>query len=157
MKKLKACIIKGNPDRMVGKEELAKNYYNEISTFLVSKNFDVIMSESEPKTCPPVRDIAVWVAHSRGVGRIICLPKGKEKYFAKLGSLDGAINPDDEVFQKRVSKQYRDSIADMPMSEQPPKDHFIFSDTHKQEVMRVIDNYLVDKVSNEDQPPSLNW
>lgn len=136
-----ACIIKGNPDRMIGQEELAKKYYNDIKEYLESNGFIVIFDEGLPYTSPPVEDISIWIGHSRGVGRVICLPDDKKELFAKLGDLEGGINSEDKEWQLKMNK-YFDKGEQPPEDEQPPKDHFEFNNTHKNEVDRVIQFFM---------------
>lgn len=147
MNKRVACIIKGNPERMIGNEELAKNYYNDIKEYLEYHGFIVIFDEGLPHTCPPVDDVSIWIGHSRGVGRIICLQDDKKELFGKLGDLDGGINSEDKIWMLKMNK-YFDKGIQPPKEEQPPKDHFEFSREHKEEVDRVISNFR-DKLTLE--------
>lgn len=135
-----ACIVKGNPDRMIGNEYIADKYYQSIQNYLEEKGFIVVFSDSEPYTCPPIEDIAIWIGHSRGCGRIVCLPENKQHLFARLGDLEGAINKDDTLWQRKMNKYYK-SGKQPPESEQPPRDHFIFSKIHRSEVDRIIEEY----------------
>jgi len=134
-----AVIVKGNPKRMLGKKRLAERYYGEIENYLISKGFKVVFSESEPFTCPPKGDI--YIAHSRGVGRARCFDdKTVSNFYAKLGDINGALNPDDRRWLQDLDKQYA-TIAEIPPEIQPPEDHFIFSAIHRKEVDRVIGNF----------------
>ena len=134
-KKPTAVIIKGNPARMIGKEMLAERYYQKIKKYLESKGFVVVMDSGDDFTCPP--DADVYVAHSRGVGREICIPDHQKDLFAKLGDLDGAVNPNEKEWMEWFFKEENQIQA----SEQPPEDHFVFSKIHRKEVDRVIRNH----------------
>ena len=140
MSKQVACIIKGNPDRMIGQEDLAKKYYNDIKEYLEYKGFIVIFDDGLPYTCPPIEDVSIWIGHSRGVGRIKCLSDDKKELFGKLGDLEGGINSEDKIWQLKMNK-YFDKGVQPPKEEQPPKDHFEFSREHKEEVDRIISNF----------------
>lgn len=136
-----AVIIKGNPDRMIGNETLASQYYLEIERFLNREGFKVIVDEGLPYTCPPVENVALWVGHSRGVGRIRCIPMNRRELFAKLGDPAGAVNKNDAKWQEKIYDEYVSIGKQPPLDIQPPEDHFIFSRQHKREVMKVIKKY----------------
>lgn len=133
-----AVIIKGNPDRMKGNELRASYFYENIKAHLQKHGFVVEFDLGLDKTCPN-KDAAVWVGHSRGTGRLRCIEEPDKPRFAVLGSPGGAIAPDDLAWHVLMEKRYPDSPP--PLSEQPPRSHFIFDLAMKKEVDRAINAY----------------
>lgn len=126
----RVVIIKGNPAKMVGQEQVADTYYRSIADYVTKKGFDVSFDDGEPMTCPDL-NVVFWIAHSRGVERIRCIDAEEHWRFLKFGVVDGVIHPKDAQWQK--------SIADHKSStEQPPKEHFEFTKEQK----RAIDDLV---------------
>lgn len=134
-----AVIILGNSERMIGKERLAATFYKAIEQHLIANGFRVEFDDGLPKTCPDLT-AALWVAHSRGVDRIRCIPEEARGRFAILGDPDGAIAKDDLYWHTQIMEKYPDSPP--PITEQPPVSHFVFSVVMQAEVNRAIRAYF---------------
>lgn len=123
-------IITGNPERMVGFEKLAHEYYLEIGKFVSKYGFPVSYDPGKDFTCPDP-DAAFWVAHSRGVGCERCIKEKDRWRFLKFGNLEGITHPAD-----RAAMLAMDFTKDHYM---PPPEHFVFTDEQKRAIMVVID------------------
>ena len=126
-------IIKGNPEKMKGMEELAEQYYNDIYNYVTDHGYNVEFDDGEPYTCPR-KDASFWIAHSRGVDRHVCIDEEDLWKFLKFGSLDGIIHPVDREWQK--------TLDDYESKELPPEEHFIFTDEQKNAIRKVIKNLV---------------
>lgn len=126
----KAVIIKGNPDKMTGMEKLAEAYYQDIAYYLKALGFSVEFDPGEPMTCPDL-NAALWVAHSRGVDRVRCIPKTEQWRFLKFGATDGIIHPKDARWQRTITNH-------VTTKQLPPKEHFEFT----MEQQRAIDQLV---------------
>ena len=126
----KVVIIKGNPEKMKGMEDIAEKYYQDISDYVKALGYTVEFDFGEEYTCPSM-DAAFWIAHSRGVDREVCIPKENKDKFLKFGSLDGIIHP--------VDQEWQESINDHRISkEMPPKEHFIFTNAQKNAINKLV-------------------
>lgn len=127
---LRVVIIKGNPEKMKGQEKLAESYYREIADFVEDQGFSTVFDPGEPMTCPD-SSAMFWIAHSRGVDRIRCIDSKDQWRFLKFGDLDGVIHPKDAKWQKTI-------INHVASQEQPPKEHFKFTDDQKKAIVDLI-------------------
>lgn len=124
-------IIKGNPDKMLGQEKLAEAYYNEIADYVRELGFTVKFDLGEPMTCPDL-EATFWIAHSRGVDRIRCIEPSRQWRFLKFGDLDGVIHPKDAEWQRGIEDH-------LTTREQPPKEHFLFTEEQKREIDTLVE------------------
>jgi hypothetical protein len=125
-------IIKGNPAKMVGMEDLADAYYDEIADYVQRLGFTPTFDPGEDMTCPD-KSAAFWIAHSRGAGRIRCIDPKAQWRFLKFGDLDGVIHP--------VDAKWQASIADHRGSnEMPPKEHFEFTREQQSAIDKLVSN-----------------
>lgn len=128
----RAVIIKGNPEKMIGMEDLAEQYYLDIAEFIESFGFSVEYDDGLAYTCPNL-DVAFWVAHSRGVDREVCIEPEDSWRFLEFGTLDGYIHS--------VDAEWASSIDDMTTtSELPPIEHFEFIDEQKDAIEDIINS-----------------
>lgn len=121
-----AVIIKGNPKFI--NTPLAKTFYSDVEKYLKALGYKVEFDAGEDYTRPR-QDADLYVAHSRGVGRYEFMEERNKSKFVKLGSLDGAINPEDRGWQEKV---WHPGIKTPP-----PFDHFIFTDIMKDAILKV--------------------
>lgn len=128
--KPKVVIIKGNPEKMKGMEQLAHAYYDAIANYVEGLGFLVEMDAGEPKTCP-ASDSVFWIAHSRGVDRERCIPQKDQWRFLKFGTTDGVVHPKDARWQRTVSNH-------VTSTQLPPKEHFEFTDAQRQAIDEVV-------------------
>lgn len=126
-------IIKGNPEKMKGMEELAEQYYNDIYNYVTEHGYNVEFDDGKEHTCPR-RDAAFWIAHSRGTDRHVCIDEEDLWKFLKFGALDGVIHPED--------REWQNSLVDYHSKELPPEEHFIFTDEQKYAIDKVINNLV---------------
>lgn len=128
-------IIKGNPEKMIGQEKRAENYYKDIAEYVEDKGYNVVFDDGEPYTCPDL-DVAFWIAHSRGTDRIKCIPEEDQWRFLEFGISGGINHPKDEEHQNSI----KDHLTN---DQQPVKEHFEFTRDQK----KAIDD-LVKKLSS---------
>ena len=92
-----AIIIKGNPkyleDPIVS--DLAKVFYKTVRRMLREQGYRVRMDAGEEYTIPSSK-AAVWLAHSRGAGRLKHAPVNVKTYELKTKAVAG-LNPDHYV------------------------------------------------------------
>ena len=123
-------IIKGNPEKMVGHEKRAHDYYQAIVDYIQHKGYRAHFDEGKPHTCPDL-DVAFWIGHSRGADRIVCIPDDQRWRFLEFGVKGGVIHPKDE--------QHQDAIRDHRTTKQLPiKEHFVFT----RDQQNAIDNLI---------------
>lgn len=123
-------IIKGNPEKMVGQEKRADDYYRAIADYIKNKGYCVRFDEGKPHTCPDL-DVAFWIGHSRGADRIVCVPDDQRWRFLEFGVKGGIIHPKDEKHQEMI----RDHLT---TKQQPIKEHFMFT----QDQQNAIDDLI---------------
>lgn len=121
-----AVIIKGNPKFI--NTALAKTYYSDIEKYLKALGYKVEFDDGADYTRPR-QDADLYVAHSRGVGRFEFMEERNKAKFVKLGSLDGAINPED--------KKWQEEVWHPGIKTPPPHEHFIFTDIQKDAILKV--------------------
>lgn len=113
-----AIIIQGNP--LFITSDLARQYYTEISDYLLSLGVKKITLDPGIEYTTPDPRADFYIGHSRGVGRLRFVPKEKKSRVLMFGVPGGIIHPKDLADQRRYPPP-------RPANRPPVAEHFLFT------------------------------